>query len=299
MLWLARQIMHDRSRAMLVILALALLAMMLPPVGILSSAGVALVALRQGPREAMQAVAVGLIALFAFGFLLFGNGMGLLLAGIVLWLPALLLGITLGWSRNLALAVQTALLLVATLFALQYLIWADPARYWAEMLEPLLVELNQTGAFDAFGPPGEMGQVLGTLLPVLLAVGFFLQLVITIVLARWWQAALYNPGGLREEFHALRLGSLLGLLALPLIAASLLGAGVLATALSLLVMSAFAVQGLAVVHALLYRMEASKWLIGIYLLLIFAGPYMLLLLGFTGLVDVWLNIRQRQSDKNS
>jgi hypothetical protein len=298
MQWLARQIMHDRSRAILVILALALLAMMLPPVGILSSAGIALVALRQGLREAMLVAVIGLLALFAFGFLLFGSGSGLLLAGVILWIPAVMLGATLSWSRSLGLTVQMALALVATLFALQYVLWADPVRYWADLLEPFLVELNQTGALDALGPPSEAGPVIGTLLPVLLAVGFFLQLVIAIVLARWWQAALYNPGGLRGEFHALRLGRMLGLLSLPLIAASLLGAGVLVSALSLLVVSAFAIQGLAVVHALLYRMEATKWLIGVYLLLIFAGPYMLLLLGFTGLADVWLDIRQRQSNKD-
>ena len=298
MLWFARNIMHDRSRAILILVSTALLALVFPPVGILSAAAAALITLRQGMQEAILAVGFGLIALFAFGFFAFGYGQGLLLTGIILWLPAMLLGSVLGFSRDLALTLVVALALVAALFALQYVIWPDPARYWTDLLEPFLVQLSQNGAFEAMGPPGEMGLVLGALLPVLLAVGFFLQLVMMIVLARWWQAALYNPGGLREEFHGLRFSRWLAFLALPLIAASLMGAGLLIGTLSLLLLSAFAVQGLAVIHALLYRMQASKWLIGIYLLLIFAGPYMLLLLGFTGLADVWLNIRQRQADKN-
>ena len=58
-----------------------------------------------------------------------------------------------------------------------------------------------------------------------------------------------------------------------------------------------AMQGLAVAHASLNSMNAGGWLIAVYVLLLFAGPWMLLRLGFAGYADVWMDFRQRFLNK--
>ena len=62
--------------------------------------------------------------------------------------------------------------------------------------------------------------------PALIGVMTWIDLVMTLVglmVARSWQARLYNPGGFREEFHAIRLpaGIAFGLMAIALLSVTI------------------------------------------------------------------------------
>lgn len=299
MQWLAQQIMHDRYRAVAAITVTAMLALMLPPLGILSAAAVALVVLRNGVQESVLVTALGLIAVWLLGQFILGNGYLMVISGLILWVPSILLGGVLRWSRYMPWVIEGALLIVVIVFGLQYLMIDDPVAFWSELLTPLFDRLGEGGAFEASGmQSNDVVAGIASTLPMLLAIGLFLQLVIAVLIGRWWQAMLYNPGGFREEFQALRLSRAIAIVALPIFVASIItdSNGFLA-GVGLLVISAFAIQGLAVAHALLNRMNAGGWLIGIYVLLLFAGPYMLMLLGFAGYADVWSDFRQRHLNK--
>ena len=61
---------------------------------------------------------------------------------------------------------------------------------------------------DAGGQQGVTAEAQGLARQVIMglfAMGQAYAMISFLVLARWWQSQLYNPGGLRAEFHQLRL----------------------------------------------------------------------------------------------
>jgi hypothetical protein len=108
---------------------------------------------------------------------------------------------------------------------------------------------------------------------------------------------LYNPGGFRQEFHQLRLPKglslLLVLVGLLVMSQETTGGSIPAYGLILLLVVWF-VQGLAVVHGAIGKLGLnSGWLVGVYLLLLFAMLHMVVVLALVGAVDAWLDFRAR------
>ena len=123
----------------------------------------------------------------------------------------------------------------------------------------------------------------------------------SLLLARWWQALLYNPGGFREEFHALRMGRRSSLVALVLFGAGLFGGGMLealATNLALVAVMLFLFQGLATAHGLAGKLKlATGWLVALYAVLILAPPQMVVVLSALGFADAWVDFRGRVGNR--
>lgn len=113
------------------------------------------------------------------------------------------------------------------------------------------------------------------------------------MLARSWQAGLYNPGGFRQEFHALRLSPTVAVVCVVImVGGSLTGLNPMlvgwAGALPLLL------AALALVHGVVGRKGLSgHWLVAFYLALVFLGPSLMILLLVLAFVDSWLDIRGR------
>ncbi|WP_078461885.1 hypothetical protein [Solemya velum gill symbiont] len=299
MQWLARQVMLDRYRAVMVIATTAILAVLLPPVGVLSAAAVALVVMANGVRESLFVVAIALLAVWGLGEFILQAGVVVGISALVLWLPMILLGGLQRWSQYLPWSVEAALLVALVALGLQYVVFDDPVAYWSELLLPVIEEIAKGGAFEESGGTAESVVAdIAQVLPTMLTVGFFLQLVIALFIGRWWHSLLYNPGGFREEFYSLRLSRILALAVIPLMLVGIISSeAMMLDGVVMLVMAAFVIQGLAVAHASLNGMNAGGWLIAVYVLLLFAGPWMLMLLGFAGYADVWMDFRQRFLNK--
>ncbi len=163
-------------------------------------------------------------------------------------------------------------------------------------MEPFSPQLVESGFLDEAQRTLFIEQ-LARWMTGLLAAGFFLQLVLSVLIARWWQAMLYNPGGFRQEFHTLRLHRALGfagLLLLGLILAGLGGEGGLILDLTLLLAAALLLQGLAVAHGVSGLRKAHPvWLVAMYILWFFAMPQISMMLVAVGLADLWLDFRAR------
>ncbi|MBN7795517.1 hypothetical protein [Parahaliea mediterranea] len=113
-----------------------------------------------------------------------------------------------------------------------------------------------------------------------------------LLLARWWQAALYNPGGFAEEFRALYLPPAVTL-ALTLAAVALASLGVEYRTWAVICLIPLNFAGLALVHArAAWRGRGGGWLTAFYLLWLFFDPVKLLVVGFA-IADSWLRFRQR------
>jgi hypothetical protein len=120
--------------------------------------------------------------------------------------------------------------------------------------------------------------------------------VLCLLLARWWQAALYNPGGFGQEFRVFQLTpAITTVLVLPALALVASGVDYGTWAVIFAVPLTFA--GLAVVHArAALRGQGSGWLTGFYLMwLIF--DLMKLIVVFVAIADSWLHFRQRWAQK--
>jgi len=293
---LASRTMQSPVQAALLAALFALLSLLLPPASLLSSAVVGLRTLRNGLQDGalvmgMAGLTCLLVGLFALGG---GWAFGALVIG--LWLPLWLLGGVLRHSRSLALTLMAGLLLGGMLIAGYQLSGNDQASEWRKLLTPVAESLDQAQVL-APGGKERLLEVLSRWMTGILVTGFFLQAVASLLLARWWQAMLYNPGGFRQEFHQLRLPTGLGVATLALLLANAWlgqGEGTTLEFIALLLLAAFLLQGLALVHGLLGLWEAKPgWLIAFYLLWLLALPQMVTALATAGLVDAWFDFRAR------
>lgn len=291
---LASFTMRGRSQATLVAAVSAMLSLIVPLVGLISSAAIALVTLRKGADEGLV---VGAFAGFAGGLLAFtALGSPLPAVGFVLmlWLPVWVLGLVLRQTRSLALTVQVAALFGLLVVAGIRLFAADPATYWVELLEPVRRSLVGSSVIDATVSERLVVQAARWMTGAFAAT-FCFQLLLALLIGRWWQALLYNPGGFGAEFRALRMRSEVAYSALGLAAVVLLSDGAMwATELLLLLAPLFFLQGVAIVHNLAHAYSAHRgWLIGFYGLLLLVMPYAEILVAGFGFLDNWVDLRTR------
>jgi len=291
---LAAFIMKGRMQAVMVATVFTVLALLITPLGIASSAVVALVVLRNGVREGLLVVVLGGVALAILGMLIFGQPASLTIAGMLLWLPMLILAEVLRATRSLRLVIEVAVVLGALLIGVQYLVLDDVVKFWSGILEEYsaqMMDANVVSDADRKAMVAEMAPWM----PGGMGAAWFLQLALSLFLARSWQASLYNPGGFAEELRQLRLGRwLLILVPVLLVAGSLSEAPGLVSQLALVGMAAFFLQGVALVHGLVQEFKANQgWLIGFYLLLVIGMPASFTAVSAAGFADGWLNFRAR------
>jgi hypothetical protein len=279
---LAEFVMRGRLQALLVIVAGAgsLLFCWI------SAAALALVTLRKG---AASGAWLFMWALLPAGTLMYAFGdsgpLGLLVGTLVL---ALVLRITvslpLAVLAGVGVGAATGLALMA--FSAEYL--DQMAAYFGELLVSLEQQLSQGGQAVALPRPAA-SQIAG-----MLGAGTAMMSVLCLLLARYWQAALFNPGGFSAEFKALyypaTVSSVLVIAALVLAS---LGMQYRTWAMICLIPLTFV--GLALVHT---RIELSRrgkgWLTGFYITWLIFDPVKLLVVLFA-IADSWLNFRQRWS----
>ena len=295
MIALARFIMAGPSQAALVAAAAAILALILPPLAWVSGGVVALIALHLGPQRGAQLMILSGLATMGFGWIAVGTPM--LAFGIVmlLWMPVWLAAVVLRNTVSLSLALQliTALAVVFVL-VLQFgfpELQTELSKEFDKLIQPI-VEQQQTTATKE-----ELVDAVDLVLPLmpgLLAMGMMIGSVISLLLGRWWQAALYNPGGYAKEFNALRLGKILASITTVTLLISFITDAELVTMLALVLLGIYLIQGLALMHGVIEYKQINKvWLFGLYFM-IFLLPHLVVLpLSVFGLTDAWIDFRRR------
>ncbi|PPK52342.1 hypothetical protein [Marinobacter persicus] len=250
----------------------------------IGAAVVGLVVLRLGLRQGLN---IGLWALLpALGWALYGQDPTALVVVLQTMLMALILRTSGTWEKALLsgafLAILTGLML--------------PLMYPA-----LLSDLVQSGIEFYKQYNAEIAQELGSDLELIIrdtmtasmAGTYFATAVGMTMLARGWQAALYNPGGFRKEFHSLRLSPVIAVLcAVTMMIGPVLGLNSLLLAWA--AGTPLFLAGLALVHGVVARKQWSvQWLVMFYIALLLLGPSLMMLLLVLAFVDSWLDIRRR------
>lgn len=127
----------------------------------------------------------------------------------------------------------------------------------------------------------------------LFVVSILFNVMLQLVLARWWQAVMFNPGGLRSELRQIRLSHVMGVLFIVAFVLAWLGSSTVMDMMPLL-FAAFGAAGLSFMHYYLATVKNTlAWLVILYLLLIWIFPLSVMLLAVIALFDVWMDLRNR------
>ena len=295
--------MRGRSQAILSVSLLTVLSWLFSLASLLAAASVALPTLRRGGKEGALVVLGSLPVVALAGQLALGNALQAGGYSLALWLPVMATAIVLRETANLSVAVLFALGLALILVIGFYALVDDPAAFWGDALQKVIQPVieRRGGEVDAELMNQTM-QMFSTYATGAVAAGSLMTVLISLLIARWWQANLYNPGGFRAEFTPLSLPMFISLAFLSLaLVAGIVGGGMAVFSANLLmpVFMAFVLVGFAVLHALCSVLPSGKfWLAGIYVGLIFVAP-MVLLIAVIGLTDSWLHWRSRFVPRSS
>ena len=285
--FLAGYIMQGRTQAVSTACVLALLSLFMPPISIVSSAVIGLITLRLGAIEGIKIFTIALIVIGVMG-LVMGITPFALLYGVVLWLPIWLISVLLRAGRQLALAIESGVLLGAVAILGFYLYKPDAALMWQGIIEQMV---PATVAIESIQSRIES---IARYMTGIVVAGTVFGWVFALFLARWWQASLYNPGGFKTEYLSLSTKPRLALFSLILVAISALSSGYLSELcwnLSILVFVLYSFVGTAVLHSMLLSTTYGTYvIIGMYMTL-FLIPHLLVPVAIIGVGDAWLNLR--------
>ena len=273
-----------------------------PPLGFFGAAAIGLATLRRGQTEGLVLL---LMATALAGGLRAASGgqfaAGVILAAVTL-LPVAMLALVLRWRQSLNLTVQLAALAACAGVLLVLAVAPEHGELWRSLFERLL---EQAGAQNNLSQAElderleQLNQVPFEFMTGAVVANMLLVSLAALFLARSWQARLVNPGGFQREFHHLRLGRMLAWGSLLVLLAALLTQAPSMANLAIVLMAAWALQGLALAHFVArVRGWSIGWLVSFYvvvvLCLLMASP-LLLLVCFGGLLDQFFNLRQRVS----
>lgn len=263
---------------------IALVACMVPMMFWIGAATLALVTLRHGASQGLNVFAwaaapslawwLGLHDPTAMVVLVSTFAMAMVLRASVSMRKTLLFG----FGFSIVLGVLTPVLMPETI----------------ELLLSLTDEMLKQLAADAeLEVTDELVTSFQALLVASFAASFFAMSIGSLFLARSWQAALFNPGGWREEFHQLRLGSFEMAV---IIAAMLLGPSIGLDGY-ILVFSGLVpivVCGLALVHGLVGKKNlGGHWMVGFYVLAVVLFPTLIAIVALLAMLDSAIDIRSR------
>jgi len=288
--------MRSRVHAAVVTSFLGMLTWVLPPVSYLSGAALGLYTLRRGLAEGVQVLLGAAVLAVLLALVGTGNALPALALVLALWVPVAVAALVL----RMSMAQGPMLLAVASLGVLVlaglHLMVGDLPAWWARWLAELEASLPSG---TSLGLDQAARARIAAVMTGIVVAAMVTSLTATVLLARWWQSLLYNPGGFRDEFHGLRLPRPIlyatGMIGAVAIAQSLGDAprGGIATELLLVATVVYMFQGLAVVHQRARaRGVAGGWLVPLYLGLALLPQYLILVLGLLGAADGIVNFRR-------
>lgn len=288
-------VMRGPLNAGAVAAATLLLGLVVAPFAWLSAAVLALVALRLGAFAVVRVAAPALAGVALAGAVVLGQGTAIAVSGLVAWLPAVALALVLRWrvrmDDTLLIACAAGWILVLGF----HLVVEDPVGLWRDLLHRMIPPEAMAARFDL--PAEAVRQMIDTMAPLmtgLVAMSMAVSAITSVLLARWWQALLYNPGGFGHEFRALRLGRSAAAIAVAVCVLAALTPSPVVDNLALVVVAVYVFQGLAVAHGVVNGLALGPaWLAALYIAMVPLMPYVVVGLLILGAVDAWADYRRR------
>ena len=253
----------------------------IPLLNWLSTAIVSLVVLRKGATEGSIVL---LWALLPLGIAVYFVGDPMPVIALVgTAIMAYILRVTLSWEFAIAVAVIAS--------AIGSLVFEYTAADLLVMLVEFYVEFSKQNSIEV------SSEVARTTIIGIYAMGQACGMCALLVLARWWQSQLYNPGAFQKEFHQIRMTPWFSTGIVVAMMFSFVFDDQLGRWLPLLTVP-LVFSGIALIHWTLgFRKMSVNWVIAFYLLLIILSNLIYPILASLALMDSYLDLRQRIQTK--
>ena len=280
MLGLARYAMKSPMHAGILAASFAVV----PLLTAVSAALVALTTLRHGLSVGLRVLLLALL-----GGLVSWIQSGVPLSLSVLVLVAVLasvLRVSQSWSRTL---------LVSAVLGLVFALVAQ--MVFQEQFNRLMLNIQQVFASGQV----ESGQkqfmeAIKPMIGYLITASQLMEALLSLLLARYWQAGLYNPGGLKAEMQLLRFtwqeaSILTGIIVLALL---------FQPGAALLFAIPFIFVGMAIMHGIVAKLKlGGQWLVALYISLVLFNQIIVPLLILVVLADSFFDIRSRIAERSN
>ncbi|VVQ31690.1 hypothetical protein PS943_02472 [Pseudomonas fluorescens] len=286
---IAEFIMRGRMQATLVVAGCATL----PLLYWLGAAAGCLVLLRRGLKDAIGVLALGLLP--ALIWWLYSDDPRALLVLLGSWSLALVLRASESWNRVLLVSIAMGVVfsvVLGTIFGPQIEMLAQAL---IKVMPSLLGDVYQKLSVDE---QAHFASLIAPVLTGLIAALLQIVSVLSLLVGRYWQALLYNPGGFGREFRAIRFPLLPAML---LLACMLLGPniGPQMAMLTPLCSVPLVFAGLALIHGLVAQKRLARfWLVGLYVTLLLFMQLIYPLLVVLAIVDSLIDFRGRSTPKD-
>jgi hypothetical protein len=154
-----------------------------------------------------------------------------------------------------------------------------------------LIFLQMQPYFEANAIQGEQLDALRDVMTSFMGAVYMFLSIILLMLARWMQAALFNPGGFQKEFHGLRVEQKVALILVSCMMLANFEILIPQTWMLYLVLPLM-FSGIALIHAVVAAKKLSSlWLAVLYALIVL--PLIANLLVLLALLDSWYDFRTR------
>jgi len=294
---LASFIMQGGRQATIVVATMAILSLLMPPLVIISVAAVCLLTLRNGYIDGLRVLIGATVATALIGYIVLGTSVVAFTYLLMMWLPAYLVSLVLRETRQLNLALECLVVLGMVAVVGVYSAIDDPAQLWAAGIQSALAALSEQQPLPISSEELQVGVELWShYVTGLVVAGTLLSILMSLLLARWWQGLLFNAGGFDEEFRSFRLLPRDGVLFIALMAIAVVFDGwpaELMWNLDIQLLLLFLIVGISVVHVVIKSKSSSGYLLFAFYVMVFFVPHLILPLIVIGLSDVWMNWRQR------
>lgn len=294
---LATFIMQGGRQATVVVATLAILSLLMPPIIIISVAALCLVTLRRGAAEGARVMVGSTVATALIGYVLLGSPVVSLTYLCIMWLPAFLVALVFRETGKFNKALECLVLLGMLAVLGIYLMVDSPSQQWVMGIEGAIKTISQQQ--DLLLTEGELRlgiEFWSHYMTGIVVAGSLASLVMSLLLARWWQGLLYNPGGFSEEFAKIRLVPRDAIVFIVLIVAAVSLNNELSELLwnlDIPMLLLFLMVGMSVVQGIVKKKSKGQFFLFAFYVAVFFIPHLMLPIVLIGLSDVWLDWRQR------
>lgn len=219
-------------------------------------------------------------------------------SNLLTWLFAVVLRQFSNWNFTLELAALLGLFVIGTI----HLVYPDIQNWWGIQLNAYFAKTTQAMSTLPADEDTKAATVEVQAQAVaaakqfatgFMAVAILFNALLQLVIARWWQAVMFNPGGLRRELYQIRLSYVSGLVFGVALILAYTGNDLALDAMPVLCAVFFA-AGLSLIHSFMgLTRKGWIWLILIYLGVIWLFPLSLLIIAIVALFDTGLDFRKR------
>lgn len=262
---------------------------LLPLLALVSCAVLSLTAMQRGTAAGWRSGGLAAVALAGVAFASGTPPQVLVASAASLWVPALAVTQILARSGSLSLAAQLATA-TTVLVAGGWAVFApESVLAWKEPVQAIVTPFaGQTGI-----APEVLVERLLPLVPGILPASLLAAALAGLFLAMWLHAGLSNPGAFGEAFRGLQLGPILGGAALLAVVAVAMTGSAVAAAVALPLVTALAMQGLAVMHGLARAKHWHRaWVAAGWAAFVLLSPWATMGFALYGLADTFMNLRR-------